>query len=151
LYSLVTNPLLYPLFFVFSKEPFLLLMSLIGLGMAAGPIQPINAELSCDITYPGDETAVESVQQIGGNMISALLVPVAEFASRRDYLLLPNNPLLESDIRGDCLLLLTVAALTMAYFSTFDAPLARTRADRRSESDPSTSLDVSDAPLSSKV
>merc|ERR1712151_605364 len=66
------------------KEPLLLVMSLLGLGMAAGPVQPINAELAVDVTFPGDETAVESVQQIGGNLISALLVPVAEAAANID-------------------------------------------------------------------
>jgi hypothetical protein len=92
-------------------------------------VQPINAELAVDVTYPCDETAVESVQQIGGNMISALLIPVAELASKNDYQLLPNVPMLASDVRGDVVLLLVVALITMAYFNTFDAPLARTFAD----------------------
>jgi len=35
------------------------------------------------------------VQQIGGNMFSALLIPVAELASKRDLQLLPNIPFLE--------------------------------------------------------
>jgi hypothetical protein len=99
------------------------------LGLAAGPVQPINAELAVDVTYPCDETAVESVQQVGGNMISALLIPVAEYASNTDIQLLPNIPMLASDVRGDVILLLMVAVLTMAYFNTFDAPLARTMAD----------------------
>ena len=111
------------------KEPILLLVSLLGLGLAAGPVQPINAELAVDVTYPGDETAVESVQQIGGNMISALLIPVAEMASGRDIELLPNIPLLASDVRGDVILLLVVTLVTMMYFSTFDAPLKRSMAD----------------------
>lgn len=111
------------------KEPILLLLSLFGLGMAVGPVQPINAELAVDVTYPGDETAVESVQQIGGNLFSALLVPVAEFASKQDYQLLPGIPSLESDIRGDVILLFIISIATLQYFSTFDAPLARTDAD----------------------
>lgn len=117
------------------KEPILLLLSLLGLGMAAGPIQPINAELAVDVTYPGDETAVESVQQIGGNLISALLVPVAEFAAKRDYQLLPQVPWAASDIRGDVVLLVTIAILTMTYFSSFDAPLMRSEADQNPDSD----------------
>lgn len=116
-----------------------------GLGLAVGPVQPINAELAVDVTYPCDETAVESVQQIGGNMISALLIPVAELASKRDYQLLPNVPMLASDVRGDVVLLVFMALATMVYFNTFDAPLARTFAD--SEDDDETSeiitLDVS--------
>lgn len=80
-------------------------MALLGLGMAAGPVQePINAELAIDVTYPGDETAVESVRQIGGNLISALLVPIAERASNVDYQILPKNPELASDIRVEAMM-----------------------------------------------
>ena len=122
------------------REPLLLVLALLGLGMAAGPIRPINAELAVDVTYPGDETAVESVQQIGGNLISALLIPIAEAASENDYTLLPGVPGLESDIRGDVVLLIAVAFVTLAYFSGFDAPLARTIAD---ESTDDQVLDVS--------
>ncbi|VEU42075.1 unnamed protein product [Pseudo-nitzschia multistriata] len=111
------------------REPFLLVLALLGLGLAAGPIQPINAELAVEVTYPGDETAVESVQQIGGNLVSALLIPLAEAASENDYTLLRGVPGLESDIRGDVVLLIAVTFLTFAYFSGFDAPLARTIAD----------------------
>lgn len=120
------------------KEPILLVLALLGLGMAAGPVQPINAELAVDVTYPSDETAVESVQQIGGNLISALLVPLAEIGARQDYQLLPNYKWVASDIRGDVILLVFVAAVTLAFFSSFDAPLRRTIADAEggdSESD----------------
>jgi MFS transporter, FLVCR family, MFS-domain-containing protein 7 len=111
------------------KEPLLLLISLLGLGIAAGPVQPINAELAVDVVYPGDETAVESVQQIGGNLVSALLVPVAELAAKRDYQLLPSVTWAASDIRGDVVLLMTIALATISYFSFFDAPLRRSKAD----------------------
>ena len=111
------------------REPLLLILALLGLGISAGPIQPINAELAVDVTYPGDETAVESVQQIGGNLISALLIPMAEYASTKDFTLLRGVPGLESDVRGDTVLLLAVAMSTLAYFSGFDAPLRRTEAD----------------------
>ena len=111
------------------REPILVILALLGLGIAAGPVQPINAELAVDVTYPGDETAVESVQQIGGNLISALLIPMAEFASEKDFTLLRGIPGLESDIRGDVVLLIAIAGITLAYFSGFDAPLKRTAAD----------------------
>ena len=38
-------------------------------------------------------------------------------------------PLLESDIRGDVILLVAIAAATYVYFSGFDSPLRRTLAD----------------------
>lgn len=117
------------------REPLLMVAALLGLGMAAGPVQPINAELAVDVTYPGDETAVESVQQIGGNLISALLIPIAEAASEKDYTLLRGVPGFESDIRGDVVLLVALAFITLAYFSKFDAPLMRSAADEESEGD----------------
>jgi FLVCR family feline leukemia virus subgroup C receptor-related protein len=111
------------------QEPLLLILALLGLGMSAGPVQPINAELAVDVTYPGDETAVESVQQIFGNLISALLVPLAERAAQADYQIFPKNPEFASDIRGDVVLLTVLAGLTYAFFSFFDAPLRRSMAD----------------------
>lgn len=117
------------------REPLLVILALLGLGMVAGPVQPINAELAVDVTYPGDETAVESVQQIGGNLISALLIPLAELASEKDFTLLRGVPGLESDIRGDVVLLIAIAAITFAYFSGFDAPLARSAADEAEDED----------------
>lgn len=115
------------------QEPVLLVLALLGLGMTAGPIQPINAELAVDVTYPSDETAVESVQQVGGNLISALLVPLVEIAAKQDYELLPQNPSLASDIRGDVVLLLALTMVTYFYFSNFDSPLKRTIADSGNE------------------
>lgn len=122
------------------QEPILLVLALFGLGAAAGPVQPINAELAVDVTYPGDETAVESVQQIGGNLISALLVPVAELFAKRDYDFFRGLPGLESDIRGDTLLLVGLALITLTYFSAFDAPLVRSIADTESEEDKTTAF-----------
>jgi FLVCR family feline leukemia virus subgroup C receptor-related protein len=111
------------------QEPVLLILALLGLGMTAGPIQPINAELAVDVSYPSDETAVESIQQVGGNLVSALLVPLVEIAAKQDYELLPQNPSLASDIRGDVVLLLALTTVTYFYFSNFDSPLKRTIAD----------------------
>jgi hypothetical protein len=120
-------------------QPLLLLFSLLALGLVAGPIQPINAELAVDVTYPGDETAVESVQQIGGNLASALLVPLADFLSKQDYEVFQDS-FAAVDFHGDVVLLFALAALTLAYFSGFDAPLARTMADNGAEN-------VADVPL----
>lgn len=109
-----------------SWQPILLLVSLLGLGLSAGPVQPINAELAVDVTYPGDETAVESVQQIGGNLVSALIIPIAEMAANHEYL--------GDRIHGDALLLCGMALATIVYFSTFDAPLKRSEADNGDDS-----------------
>jgi predicted MFS family arabinose efflux permease len=115
------------------NEPVLLVAALLGLGLACGPIQPINAELAVDVAYPCDETAVESVQQVGGNLVSALMVPVAEWALHQDYEFFGKIRTLDMDIRGDALLMFALAAATIVYFNTFDAPLRRTMADGEEE------------------
>jgi hypothetical protein len=114
------------------KEPVLMVLSLVLLGFFTGPIQPINAELAVDLTFPGDETAVESVQQIGGNLVSALLMPCAEWGARQDLQLFSKISWLASDMRGDVILLMMVTLFTYFYFSRFDSPLKRTIADRSS-------------------
>lgn len=127
------------------NEPVLLVLALLGLGLSCGPIQPINAELAVDVTYPSDETAVESVQQVGGNLVSALMVPVAEWALHQDYEFFDKIRPLDLDVRGDVLLLFTVAAVTIVYFNTFDAPLRRTMAEgeaENAESSQSTVIDL---------
>eukprot|EP00588_Corethron_pennatum_P029546 CAMPEP_0194336786 /NCGR_PEP_ID=MMETSP0171-20130528/74178_1 /TAXON_ID=218684 /ORGANISM="Corethron pennatum, Strain L29A3" /LENGTH=555 /DNA_ID=CAMNT_0039100355 /DNA_START=225 /DNA_END=1892 /DNA_ORIENTATION=- len=111
------------------KEPVFCVITLLVLGLACGPIQPVNAELAVDVTYPSDETAVESVQQIGGNLVSAVLVPVAGAASRLDWEVFPKITVLDSDIRGDVVLLMALAAATYAFYTGFDSPLLRTAAD----------------------
>lgn len=111
------------------KEPALLVVSLFFLGFFVGPVQPINAELAVDVTYPGDETAVESIQQFGGNFCSALLVPVAGRAAKLDYQLLPNVPLLASDIRGDVIFMMAISIATFCFYRSFDAPLRRSMMD----------------------
>lgn len=111
------------------KEPALLVVSLFFLGFFVGPVQPINAELAVDVTYPGDETAVESVQQFGGNFCSALLVPIAGKAAKADYQILPNIPFLASDIRGDVIFMMALSIATYWFYRSFDAPLRRSMMD----------------------
>ena len=115
------------------SSPSVVVLTMLALGFFAGPIQPINAELAVDVTYPGDETAVESIQQIGGNLFSALLVPLAERASRRNYKLLQSVPALASTVRGDIVLLIVVTIVTYLFFRGFQAPLRRSLADRRDD------------------
>jgi hypothetical protein len=127
-----------------AAPPLLVVIALLGLGFVTGPIQPINAELAVDVTYPGDETAVESVQQIGGNLVSALLVPLAERAARQEYKLLPSIPVLASDVRGDILMLLLVTVVTYIFFRGFAAPLRRSMADRRDDAMREDGVELSD-------
>jgi hypothetical protein len=95
------------------------------LGFFVRPVQPINAELVVDVAFPGDETAVESVQQFGGNLVLAMLVLVAKRAAKLYYQLLLGVPLLASDIRGDVMFMMALAVSTFYYYRSFDAPLRR--------------------------
>ena len=38
--------------------------------------------LQVEVTYPSDENAIEATQQLSGNLFSALLVPICEWAVR---------------------------------------------------------------------
>ncbi|EKX47104.1 hypothetical protein GUITHDRAFT_159575 [Guillardia theta CCMP2712] len=102
--------------------------SLIALGASAGPVQPINAELAVEVTYPSDENAVEATQQLCGNFFSALLVPICVTASQLDFKILPGiGP--NEDVRGDTLVLIALASVVALIFSTFNAELKREALD----------------------
>jgi len=104
--------------------------SLLSLGATAGPVQPINAELAVEVSYPADETSIEAVQQLCGNLFSALLVPLCERAASSDFELLPGlGP--NEDIRGDSLVLVLLTLATTLYFTTFSAPLKRSEFDNQ--------------------
>jgi len=115
----------------------LVLTALLAIGTFAGPVQPINAELAVEVTYPADENAIEAVQQLCGNLASALLVPVCEWAARWDFAI----PAWWSDgskangtdsLQGDTVLLAGIIAVVGVYFSGFSAPLRRTLVDQES-------------------
>ena len=102
------------------------LVALLAIGSFAGPVQPINAELAVEVTYPCDENAIEAVQQLCGNLVSALLVPICEWAAENKVTI----PGFEGYLRGDTILLLAILAVVAVYFSTFSAPLRRTEVDQ---------------------
>merc|ERR1719188_1714798 len=117
-----------------SSPPVLVLVALLAIGALTGPVQPINAELAVEVTYPADENAIEAIQQLCGNLVSALLVPVCLWASGYTLgLPVPGPPGSGGEapwsIQGDTLLLLGLVAGVLGYFSTFDAPLKRTEVD----------------------
>jgi hypothetical protein len=51
----------------------------------------------------------------------------------QDYEFFGKIRTLDMDIRGDALLMFALAAVTIVYFNTFDAPLKRTMADGDAE------------------
>lgn len=119
----------------------LVIAALLAIGAFAGPVQPINAELAVEVTYPADENAIEAVQQLCGNLASALLVPLCEYAARWDVSLPSPQALLggqavagasgsgAGSLQGDTVVLVAFVVLVGIYFSTFDAPLRRTEVD----------------------
>jgi len=103
----------------------LVVVSLLGLGALIGPVQPINAELAVEVAYPADENSIEALQQLCGNLFSALLVPIAELAAHNE-LRVPGQ---HAALHADTVLLGLVALGALGYFSTFDATLKRSALD----------------------
>jgi len=123
------------IFFGQGQAPHLVvLIALLGIGAFAGPVQPINAELAVEVTFPADENAIEAVQQLCGNLFSALLVPLCEAVAHIEFTL-PAWPdafrgtTTTNTVEGDTVLLLAIISVVFAYFLTFDAPLKRTLVD----------------------
>ena len=107
------------------------------------------------VAYPADENAIEALQQLCGNLFSALLVPVAERAAEfREPLpggVLPESartraepsasacsalslrlwprPAQLGQLQGQFLLLGGLVTGGLAFFSTFDATLRRSALD----------------------
>ena len=73
------------------------------------------------VAYPADENSIEALQQLCGNLFSALLVPIAEGASK-GRLPVPGGL---GELRGDFVLLTGLTAGGLAFFSTFDSTLRR--------------------------
>jgi len=118
-----------------------IIVALLAVGTFAGPVQPVNAELAVEVTYPADENAIEAVQQLCGNLASALLVPLCEWAAHYDFpvpapwlsgssMTAPQRVDGMDTVQGDTVLLLGIVLVVAAYFSTFDAPLRRTEVDK---------------------
>jgi hypothetical protein len=96
-------------------------MVVLALGFFVGPIQPLSTELSVEVTYPSNENHILAAQQLFGNLISAMVVPIFE-AVRND----------ESDpYSGSLFFLFCIFVASMAYFVTFNGELRRSAIDHR--------------------
>ncbi|KAL1530258.1 hypothetical protein AB1Y20_001173 [Prymnesium parvum] len=103
----------------------LVLVSLLALGALIGPVQPINAELAVEVAYPADENSIEALQQLCGNLFSALLVPLAEIAATRHT----RVPGIDSSVSGDSMLLSAIVLGAFLYYRTFTSALKRSAID----------------------
>ena len=101
------------------------LFSLVFLGLTVGPVQPICAELAVEVSYPEDENGVVALQQVCGNLFSAILVPILAYVATGD--------LIFGKLSGDYAILIVLGLVTLGYFTTFDAPLKRLEADKATE------------------
>ena len=111
--------------------------ALLALGALVGPVQPINAELAVEVAYPADENSIEALQQLCGNLFSALLVPVAERAADVDLFVGTAE-----GIHGDTVLLGFIALGALGFFNTFDAELKRSELDCASDPNSVSACDV---------
>lgn len=73
------------------------------------------------MTYPADENAIVAVQQVFGNLFSAMLVPLS---NRVKHL-----HIAAFNIRTDYFMLLSICGGGGLYFCTFTAPLRRLLAE----------------------
>jgi len=111
------------------SPPIVVIAALLIIGAMAGPVQPINAELAVEATYPADENAIEAVQQLCGNLASALLIPVCAYAAGFTVPLPFFPDAKGAGLGGDSALLMALVLLTTGYFSTFNARLRRMETD----------------------
>eukprot|EP00667_Euglena_gracilis_P006099 EG_transcript_6150 len=102
----------------------LVLAALLGVGAALGAVQPINAELAVEATYPADENAIEAFQQLCSNAFTALLVPFCGLSS-----LYHTRLAGEVAVGNDSFVLLLLLLLTIAAYSSFNSPLKRAAVD----------------------
>ncbi|ETV82597.1 hypothetical protein, variant 1 [Aphanomyces astaci] len=61
---------------VFSGQMYVTMACLMVAGLFLGPLQPISLELGVECAHPTTEATVAALQQLCGNFLSAVLVPV---------------------------------------------------------------------------
>eukprot|EP00638_Chattonella_subsalsa_P021854 CAMPEP_0117856090 /NCGR_PEP_ID=MMETSP0950-20121206/1039_1 /TAXON_ID=44440 /ORGANISM="Chattonella subsalsa, Strain CCMP2191" /LENGTH=372 /DNA_ID=CAMNT_0005705123 /DNA_START=200 /DNA_END=1321 /DNA_ORIENTATION=- len=96
------------------------LVAVVSIGFFVGPIQPVAAETAVEITYPSDENTIVAVQQVFGNLFSALLVPF--FHALRD----PYT----KQYAGSINMIFIIGVASMVVFASFRPELKRTNLDR---------------------
>merc|ERR1719387_908643 len=90
--------------------------SVLLVGVTVGPLQPMATELCVEVAYPCSENIVLVVQQIIGNLTSALWIPFFEFVLTLDRT--------HFGFSFHCMAMLH--ALVTGYFINFPGHLHRT-------------------------
>jgi FLVCR family feline leukemia virus subgroup C receptor-related protein len=101
---------------------YITLVAVLATGFFVGPIQPIAAETAVEITYPSDENTIVAVQQVFGNLFSAVLVPLFQFL--RDPFTL--------QYAGSVNMVFIIGVASMVVFASFRPELKRSNLDKSS-------------------
>ena len=100
----------------YARPPLLTTLSVLALGFFLGPIQPLVIETAVECTYPSPSSTVAAVQQVLGNVVSAMAFPIMIWM--RD----------EGGGMGRVLIGMSIGlATTTAVYSTFSGEYRRLR------------------------
>ena len=92
--------------------------SVVALGFFLGPVQPLVIETAVECTYPSPSSTVAAVQQVLGNVVSALLFPLMAWLRN-------EGKGEEGGMEPVLLLMAVVLALTAVVYSTFKGGFRR--------------------------
>mmetsp|Transcript_62552 Transcript_62552/g.116309 ORF Transcript_62552/g.116309 Transcript_62552/m.116309 type:complete len:537 (-) Transcript_62552:114-1724(-) len=128
-----------------SVIPFL--AALFALGSCVGPVQPISAELAVEVAFPLDENAIVALQQVCGNLFSAMSLPVLSKATELELHMPGARTMLHIILEKVCgyafhIMLEFICVGGLLYFATFGAPLKRAEIDAKRKTHLSTSLEL---------
>ena len=105
-----------------------------GCLVACSPAPTIR--LAVEVAYPADENSIEALQQLCGNLFSALLVPIAARAGEASVRLPLGGD--AAAVRGDYVLLGFIALVGCGYYAATSAPLTPRSSVLRSTATPMT-------------
>lgn len=104
-------------------------LSLLAVGILAGPLQPISTELGVEVVYPLSENTVLVIQQLFSNLLSALFIPI--FKALRDVGTEQKDVTMFEvpQYTFSFYLLIIIHAVSTLYFSTFNGKYLRYEAE----------------------
>ncbi|KAL3798160.1 hypothetical protein HJC23_005721 [Cyclotella cryptica] len=105
-------------------------LSLLVVGVLAGPLQPISTELGVEVVYPLSENTVLVIQQLFSNLLSALFIPL--FKALQYVGTAPKDSATMFEVPQytfSFYMLIIIHACSTLYFSTFDGKYLRYEAE----------------------
>ena len=101
----------------YSSRPWSTALAVAVLGFSLGPVQPLVIEVAVECTYPSSSSTVAAVQQLLGNVVSALLFPLMAWMKGKD----------DGGMDEMLLAISLVLALSAAVYSSFRGEYRRLR------------------------